>query len=406
MTDLSLDFCGLELKNPLIVASSDAMRDIRQIKQAEECGASAVILKGMLPSSSVGLDWLLRLFLDIETKTVCGIAGGKMLSYDQGIELIKTAKQETKIKIGANMPFQGLDELENYIDVAKKVARAGADFIEMNFSPQVSAHVSSHIKAGEYRQDTEADILKATMEDLPKWILEGVQATRQAVDIPIITKLCPEGIDVVSTAKVMEAGGANAIDAINIGGGSMKIDIFNGGKPAMPGAGNSSLATAGSPLKTFAQGIVARISRNVNIPVMGTGGLMKWQDVVEMMMFGATAVSFCTLLLIHGFQALTMIEKGIREYMEMQGYKRLEDFRGLGLKYIASSAHAFDFVPVVARVDEQSCNGCGICLKPAHCLAISINNDRAVINGKECLGCGTCSFICPVHAISMVEIAG
>jgi dihydroorotate dehydrogenase/NAD-dependent dihydropyrimidine dehydrogenase PreA subunit len=406
MADLSLDFCGLELKNPLIVASSDAMRDIRQIKRAEECGASAVIIKGMMPPDSVALSWLLRFYLDVETRTVCGIAGGKMLSYDQGIELIKTAKKDTKIKIGANIPFFGLDVLESNVDVAKKVAKAGADFIEMNFSPQVSGHAGSNLKAGEFQQDTDVDMLKTTMEDFPKWILEGVKATKQVVDIPIVAKICHEGIDVVSIAKIMESSGADALDAINIGGGSFKIDIFNDGKLIMPGARNAVFATAGDPLKTFAQGIVARISREINIPIIGTGGLMDWKDVIEMMMFGASAVSFCTLLLIHGFQAITGIEKGIREFMEMQGYRSLEDFKGLALKNIAPSAHAFDFIPSVARVDEQICTGCGICLKPAHCLAISINNDKAAINEKECLGCGTCSILCPAHAISMVEIAG
>lgn len=405
MVDLSLDFCGLELKNPFIVASSDASRDIRQIKQAEECGASAVIIKGMLPPDSVGLSWLLRFYLDPKTKTVCGIAGGHMLSYDQGIELIKTAKKETKIKIGANIPFHGLDEIESFVNIAKRAEKAGADFIEMNFSAQVSGHAGAHLKAGEFQQDTDVDTIKSIMEVFSKWIVEGVKATRQAVNIPIVTKICPEGIDVVSTARIMERSGADALDAINIANGSFKIDIFNEGKLMIPGTGNAALATAGEPLKTFAQGIVARISREVKIPIIGTGGLINWQDVIEMMMFGATAVSFCTLLLVDGFQAITGIEKGLREFMETQGYKRLEDFRGLALKNIAPSAHAFDFIPSVARVDKEKCTGCGVCLKPAHCLAISINNKSAVIDEKECLGCGTCTFLCPAHAISLVEIA-
>ena len=406
MVDLSLDFCGLELKNPFIVASSDASRDIRQIKQAEECGASAVIIKAMLPPDSVGMNWILRFYLDPKTKTVCGIAGGHRLSYDQGIELIKTAKKETKIKIGANIPFHGLDEIESFVNVAKRAEKAGADFIEMNYSAQVSGHAGSHLKEGELQQDTDADIIKSTIADFSKWIQEGVKATRQAVDIPIVAKICPEGIDVVSTARVMESSGADALDAINIANGSFKIDIFNEGKLVMPGTRNAVLATAGEPLKTFAQGIVARIVKEVKIPVIGTGGLINWQDVVEMMMFGATAVSFCTLLLVHGFQAITGIEKEIKQFMEMQGYKRLEDFRGLASKNMAPSAHAFEFIPSVARVDEQKCTGCGICLKPAHCLAISMKDEKAIVDEKECLGCGTCSFLCPAQAISIVEIAG
>jgi TPP-dependent indolepyruvate ferredoxin oxidoreductase alpha subunit len=125
-----------------------------------------------------------------------------------------------------------------------------------------------------------------------------------------------------------------------------------------------------------------------------------------MMMFGASAVSFCTLLLVDGFNAISKIEKEITKFMERQGYKRPEDFRGLALKNIAPSAHAFGFIPSVARVDKEKCTGCGLCLKPAHCLAISLDNELADVDEKECLGCGTCSFLCPAHAISMAEIAG
>jgi dihydroorotate dehydrogenase/Pyruvate/2-oxoacid:ferredoxin oxidoreductase delta subunit len=286
------------------------------------------------------------------------------------------------------------------------VEKAGADFIEMNFSAQVSGHAGAHLKAGEFQHDTDVATIKSIMEDFSKWISEGVKATKQAVDIPIVAKICPEGIDVVSTARIMEKSGADALDAINIANGSFKIDIYNDGKLMMPGTRNAALATAGAPLKTFAQGIVARIAREVKVPIIGTGGLINWQDVIEMMMFGASAVSFCTLLLVDGFNAISKIEKEITKFMERQGYKRPEDFRGLALKNIAPSAHAFGFIPSVARVDKEKCTGCGLCLKPAHCLAISLDNELAEVDEKECLGCGTCSFLCPAHAISMAEIAG
>jgi len=403
MVDLTTDLCGIQLKNPLIVASSDASRDIRQIKQAEQCGASAVIIKGMLPPDAVGLSWLLRFYLDPSTKTVCGIAGGHMLSYDQGIDLIKTAKRTTNIKIGANIPFIGLEALDSFVTVAQRAETAGADFIELNFSPQVSGHAGSHLKAGELLSKTDVDMIQSTMEQFPHWVSVGIEATKQAVDIPILAKICPEGIDVVATAKIMEIHGADALDAINIANGSYKIDIFNDGQLMMTGAQNAALATAGAPLKPFAQGIVARIAREVNIPVVGTGGLLDWQDVVEMMMFGATAVSFCTLLLVDGFEAIGRIESEISEFMESQKYERLEDFRGIALQHLAPSAHAFEFVPAVAEVREELCTGCGVCLKPAHCLAIEMVDGTAHVREEDCLGCGTCSVLCPVEAIAMHE---
>jgi dihydroorotate dehydrogenase/NAD-dependent dihydropyrimidine dehydrogenase PreA subunit len=408
MVDLSLNFAGLELKSPLVVASSDNCRDIRQIKEAEECGASAVITKAMLPPDSVGLKWAPRYFIDATAGTLCGIGGSTIISYDQGLELIRAAKKETKIKIGANIPFQGLVELERFADTAKRAADAGADFVEMNFSPQVAGHLGTHLKSGDWQaqQGDEINMLEAIMRELPRWITEAVQTTKQVAGIPIIAKICPEGIDVVAIAKAMESGGTDAIDAVNAGGGAIKIDIFDRGRLVMPAASSASLVTVGAPLKTYAQGVVARISQAVKIPIMGTGGLMNWQDVVEMMMFGATTVSFCTLLMIHGFAAITEIEKRLREFMEQQGYSHLEDFRGLALKNVAPSGPACEAIPSMARIDERACTGCGICLRPAHCVAISMDGGRAVINETECLGCGTCSLLCPAGAISMVETPG
>ena len=64
MLDLSVDFAGLELKNPLVVASSECVRDIRQIKKAEQCGASAVIVKAIFPPGVIGLQRNMRIFVE------------------------------------------------------------------------------------------------------------------------------------------------------------------------------------------------------------------------------------------------------------------------------------------------------------------------------------------------------
>ena len=62
MVNLSTNIAGLELKNPFIAASSDNTRDIRQVRRAEECGASAFVIKALLPSTSSELDSTLRVF--------------------------------------------------------------------------------------------------------------------------------------------------------------------------------------------------------------------------------------------------------------------------------------------------------------------------------------------------------
>jgi dihydroorotate dehydrogenase (fumarate) len=133
MVDLSVNFAGLELKNPFIVASSENVRDIRQIKKAEKCGASAVVLKAMGPPGSIRLNSVLRMYADVEGKALFGIGGSRWLSYDEGVKLVREAKAETNIKIGVNMAFPMSGDYQFVVEAAKRVAQAGADFIELNF---------------------------------------------------------------------------------------------------------------------------------------------------------------------------------------------------------------------------------------------------------------------------------
>ena len=392
--DLSVNFAGLELKTPLVVASSDVSRDIRQVKEAEECGAGAVILKAALPPGSVGLEFKMRMFVSMKENIVHGLAGAKRLSYDECLELIRAAKRETQVKIGVNMGILTFEE--SHADFAKAVAAAGADFLELNFSPQIQ----------EWSRDpvSEGTKLAGILRDIPATVMETAKNMKQVVDIPVVVKVRPPGIDVVSMSKAAEKGGADAIEAVNGNGGSIPIDIYDGGRVKLPFTNRAMMVTFGAPLKYYAQGVVAQISRAVKVPVIGTGGMMNWKDVVEMIMFGATATGFSTLLAIRGFEALTKIGKGLKGFMEQQGYSHIEDFRGLAHQYIADSLTACDPVPVLAKIDEEKCTGCGICAKPAHCLAISMVDGKAVMDESECLGCGTCFQLCPAEAVTLVEV--
>jgi dihydroorotate dehydrogenase/Pyruvate/2-oxoacid:ferredoxin oxidoreductase delta subunit len=403
MVNLSVNFAGIELKNPLVVASSDNVRDIRQIRKAEEYGASAVIVKTLFPNDSVALQTKLRCYIDAKEGARYGSTGAKRISSEQALELLKVAKKESKIRIGISIPFfrPGDDEWCAY--TAKRMMNAGADFVELNFSPQHPSHLEGMKKVEELVADPEKEVQKI-IQDLPIWIAEATKTVKEAIKIPVITKISPMRTDVVAVAKAMERGGADAIDAINGMGGAFKVDIFDGGRPKLPTGSICFGGCTGAHLKPFAQGFVAQISKAVNVPVMGTGGIMNWNDAVEMMMFGATTVSFCTLLMIHGFEAITQIEKGLREFMEQQGYNDVADFKGAALPYFAASQVDCEIIPSVAKVNKERCTGCGICLRPAHCLATYMEDGKAKVNETDCQGCGTCFWLCPVEAISMIAL--
>ncbi len=381
--NLSVNFAGLELRNPLVVAASDASRTVSQLKEAEVCGASAVIIKAISIDPSA-LKSKPRFYID--KNSVFGFGGSKRLSSDEGVKLIKNAKKTVKIPVGTNIIYSRPEDLDIYIRIAQRMQEAGADFIEINFFP-------STMKAPEGG-------------NIPHLIYEGVKAVKQIADVPVMTKLTPEGVDVVQAALAMERGGADAIHAIDAVSGSPKIDIYNEGKLLMKGTKNGVLWLSGEYLRPIAQATVIKVASAVQIPVLGTGGIMDWKHVVEMIMFGATATGLCTNVMIHGFQVQSEIEKKIGEFMDNAGFNRIEDFKGLALKNMRSVSTEVEIIPVVANVDKDVCNGCGLCVKPAHCglerRAIRIVEGKAEVEREQCLGCGTCFYICPTKAIYMV----
>jgi dihydroorotate dehydrogenase len=247
--DLSVNFAGLELRNPLVVTSSDASRNLWQLKEAEKCGASAVIIKA-ISTDPIALKSVTRFYVD--KNSVFGFGGSKRLSYDAAEKLIKSAKKIINIPIGVNIIYSRPENLDLYIKIAEKMQEAGCDFIEINFFP-------STMKTPEDR-------------NIPQLIYEGIKAIKQIANVPVMAKLTPEGVNVVQAALAIERGGADAIHAIDAVGGAPKIDIYNKGRLLMEGAKNCVLWLSGEYIRPIAQANVIKIAKAVRIPVLGTGG--------------------------------------------------------------------------------------------------------------------------------------
>ena len=93
--------------------------------------------------------------------------------------------------------------------------------------------------------------------------------------------------------------------------------------------------------------------------------------------------------------------KFLSSYMEEQGYQSVEDFIGLGLKYVIP-ANKIDFQAgkLFAYVDATKCTGCGRCTQH-FCLATHLEDGTAKVNIDDCMGCGACIAVCPEKAVSL-----
>jgi dihydropyrimidine dehydrogenase (NAD+) subunit PreA len=397
MADLRVSLGPLELKNPLVAASAITTKTVERIKKAEAWGAAAVISKSVITKDPYfGLP---RFYSDPRKRALfCPM--DPRLKGEEGIDLIRAVKKEVKIPIIANTMGSGND-VDSWVDMAIKLANAGADMVELNFGCPTIGVMEKTL--GEL-SGNEEEVLGAIVGQSPSLVGRIVKAVREAIAKPIMAKLTPEVADIAAVAKACIENGADTLDVTNNRAGLPGVDIYDDGKPLFKNLKTQSFSGfCGPSVKPLTLKYVAQIKlSNPTAQIAASGGLTNWEDTVEAIMCGARAAAYCTVIMWEGWKVLKDIEKGIREYMEKQGYDRIDDFYAAGLKYI-TTPDKVSFKYVVASVSEQKCDGCGICCKPGHCEAVTLKGKKALVDKKLCVGCATCADLCPTGAIEMVE---
>ena len=157
----------------------------------------------------------------------------------------------------------------------------------------------------------------------PKNVYEVTKAVKAVTTKPVYIKLSPNVTDIVEIAKAAEAGGADGISLINTLLG-MRIDL----KTKKPIIANKMGGFSGPAIFPVALRMVYQVAHAVNIPVIGMGGVSSAEDVIEMMMAGATAVQVGAANLVNPYACKEIIED-LPRVMEKYGIKDLNDIIGI-----------------------------------------------------------------------------
>ncbi len=152
---------------------------------------------------------------------------------------------------------------------------------------------------------------------------EIVSGARRRTKLPLYVKLSPNVSDIRETARAAEAAGADAVTVANTYR-AMKIDIRTG-KPVL---GNISGGMSGPAIKPQTLFLVYQASGAVKIPVIGCGGIATWQDAVEYIMAGASAVQVGCVNFVNPMAMVEVID-GLRRFMEDRGFSSIEAMRGI-----------------------------------------------------------------------------
>ncbi len=150
-----------------------------------------------------------------------------------------------------------------------------------------------------------------------------VKEVRKVLTLPMVVKLSPNADNIVNVAKTCEEYGADGISLINTFS-ALKIDI----KKRRAVFDNIYAGLSGPAIKPIALKMVREVSRNVNIPVIGMGGITTPEDAIEFIMVGANLIQFGTASFINPYAGRDIIN-GIEAFMKEENIKSLDEIRGI-----------------------------------------------------------------------------
>jgi dihydroorotate dehydrogenase (NAD+) catalytic subunit len=300
---LATTVAGLKLANPTMLASGILGYTGLSLKTVIDAGAGAVVTKSMGPEPRTGYP------NPTVVQTDCGLLNAMGLP-NPGISHFKEEMKQLKSTgVPTILSIYGYSAKE-FAEVAETAAKMGADAVELNVS-------CPHVKrAG------------AEIGCDPTLLTEIVKQVKKAVTVPVIVKLTPNVTNVGEIAKAAEKAGADAITAINTVK-AMSIET----ETARPLLANKFGGLSGPAIKPIAVRCIYDVYKSVDVPVIGCGGVTTWQDAVELMLAGASAVQIGTAIAFKGPKVFSSVTAGIDGYLQKKGYKNVKEIVGLAHKY-------------------------------------------------------------------------
>ena len=354
MIDLSVDLCGLRLQSPLILASGPLSWNAEAIRTAFQAGAAAVVTKTIRPDAAVNP---VPHIAAAGRRTLLNTERWSDLSAERWIEEeLPSLVDRQGVVIASTGHTQA--EVEQ---LAGPLSKAGVDLLEL-----VSYEARD---AGPM-----------------------VAAAKRATSIPVLVKVSanwPHLERVVASCLDAGADGVTAIDSI---GPALEIDIETG-RPLL-----GSLAwLSGRAIRPIALRAVAEICLQHDVPVVGTGGVTRAEDVIEMVMAGATGVGVHTAPLLRGVEWFQKTSRQVESWLDEHEWDQLAALRGLALPHLAqepsTSPLAFAFSPEI-------CTHCERCVTVCAYGARELTPDGQIhLDENRCRSCGLCASVCPTGAL-------
>ena len=320
MIDLSTEYLGLKLKNPLVPSSSPLTGDLDSARELEDAGASALILPSLFEESILASEAAAARFL-LEQDIGFGEAGSFLpipddsiyqSELDEYLHYIQTLKSSLSIPVIASL--NGIST-EGWTRYGQQLQESGADALELNVY-YVAADIFESGAAVEARY------------------LKVLRELKQHVTVPVTMKLSSQFSSVGHFVRSLQEAGAQGVSLFNR---FYQPDIDLLTREVVP-----TISLSSSYENLLRIHWVATLFGKVDLSLAVTGGVHTAEDALKALMAGADVTHLCSVLLKHGPQALAAIEQGMREWMMEHEYESVQQFKGSVCRERAIDPSAYD----------------------------------------------------------------
>ncbi|HEX9049065.1 MAG TPA: dihydroorotate dehydrogenase-like protein [Anaeromyxobacter sp.] len=327
MADLSMQYLGLHLPTPLVLASSALSNRVDNLEMAEGHGAGAVVLRSLfeeqLEAQNSALEEELSRGAESSPEARTYFPPQRVGPHDY-LSLVERAKRAIEIPVIASLNCCAPGSWTGY---ARDIEQAGADALEVNlYAVEADPNVSS--------------------ADIEKRYLEIVRAIRAAVKIPIAVKLSPYFTSLAHFAARLDEAGANGLVLFNR---FLQPDLSLERMAATPTMTLSAQGEALVPLRW-----IGLLHGRVRADLAASTGVYDAAGALKQILAGASAVQLASALVKNGIPHLGKLLQGMEEWLDKRGTSSLAELRGTLSQRAVQDPGAFERAQYVHLILSQN----------------------------------------------------
>lgn len=298
----NVKYLGLDLKSPVIAASCGLTANIDNLLKLEVAGAGAVVVKSVFEEEIIyDIKRNTHIFAPVDSYGVSYEYIAQHVAADslsRHFAFIRDAKRRLTIPVIGSINCYSY---ENWLTYAKYFQEAGCDALELNMS--ILPYETS-----------------LSSEDVDRTFNDIIQTVKKSISIPISIKVGPYFTDM---AKFMQQLSWMGIQGITMFNKSMQMDINIDSEEVCNAAVLSTPEDLYNTLRW-----TAILSRKLRCDLSATMGVNTPDDVVKLLLAGATTVQVASCLYKNGVGYMRNLTTGLKEWMAKKGYQSIDDFRG------------------------------------------------------------------------------